>query len=217
MIPLLLAAAVITGLGDRPAALLGADGKDGYLAKLEQKLDMPGLNLLVATAIPNCPDLTYVSSDYRELPDQDMGQGNSFYGTFAVRPAIEEHIQVKGCGKQLQLNFTAARLQANPTELKFSFQIVGKTKTDLQLRRDAYVYVALANDAARTLAGQTAPCGQTVMVYDTELKTEPNGNAPWDEIWYTAKCDFRTRVLVNFIPKANGGTTIGAHAIGPAD
>ena len=208
----IFAAATVTGLGDRPAALLGADGPDGYLAKLEQKLNTPGLSTLISTAIPDCTSFTYSTPDYMELRNEDVGPPDVFYATTAVKPAIVEHVLVSGCGKSLRLNLAAVRLLSAPDDLKFTFQFAGESQANLVLQRDAYGYVTMAAAAARTLAGDTTPCEMSLMIYDTKVIVPVKGTAPWKEVWYTARCGYKARIAVDFIPDATG-TRIGATAL----
>lgn len=216
MIPLFVAALIVAGLGERPAAILGTDGKDGYLAKLEQKLDNPVLHSFVATAIPNCPNMTYTAAGFKELQSRDFGPVDDFYTTTAVKPAIIEHVLAAGCGKQVKLNILAARLLATPGDLKLSFQMAGDTRAGLQLQRDTYSYVAMATNVARTMAGNKEPCTQSPMVLDTQVTVEPNNGAPWHEIWSTAVCGFNARIAVDYVPDGQG-TKIGARPMKPGE
>jgi hypothetical protein len=213
MISLMMAAVVISGIDTRPADVLGTDGQAGYVAKLQQKLESPPFVNLLATAIPDCPSLTYSSSGYLQLHNSDFGPTDAFYKTVAKEPAVIEHVLVSGCGKTLQVNLMALRLLSAPDDLKFTFHIVGKTTAGPLLQRDAYQYVTIATDSAETLAGHKSSCGRVAMIYDTRVVTPPNGNAPWKEIWSVSKCDFKARIAVDFTPTADGGTDISAHAL----
>lgn len=210
MISLMMAAVVISGMQTRPAAVLGADGQTGYIAKLQEKLELPAFTNLLTTAVPDCPSMTYSSAGYIELHNSDFGPTDAFYKTIAKEPAVIERVLVAGCGKSLQVNLMALRLLSAPDELKFTFQIMGKTAAGPLLQRDAYQYVAMATDAAQTLAGDKSACGMAAMVYDTSVTVPPNEGAPWKEIWFVSKCAFKARIAVDFVPKPDGGTSIGA-------
>lgn len=214
MLAILAAAVVVAVTGERPAVLLGADGLDGYAAALAQKLDTPAVQQLIAQQLPDCAALTYTAKDYREITDQDTGSLDGFYQQVAQKPAIIEHIKVSGCGQDMQINLAAMRRLADPA-LTVSFQFPGETQAGLILQRDAYLYADVAAGLARKMAGETTPCTQSSMIYNTRIVVPFQGSAPYKEIWYASKCGFKVRIAMDFLPKPEGGTRIGTHAMRP--
>jgi hypothetical protein len=214
MLPVLAAAIIVTVADERPEALLGADGRDGYAAALAQKLETPGAQSEITAQIPGCTALTYTARDFRELTDQDTGSMAQFYQKSAQKPSVIEHVQVAGCGQTMQLNLAVFRPIANPA-LTIAIRLPGDTQTGMILQKDAYLYADIAARQARTAAGETEPCTQIAMIYNTKIVVPFQGNAPYKEVWYASKCGFNARLAMTFTPTPDGGTDISAHVMKP--
>jgi len=200
MIALLTAVVILSGLGHRPSSV-APDGID-YKAQLEKELtNSPALAEAIRANIPNCPDLTYVSTGYREISRLD-GISDNFYKTEFQKPGILEAIHVSGCGEAFTANVAAVAKQGGA--LTVAVRFFGETRAGLLLQNDATRMVFAFVGAAYKAAHPSDEC-QTpnALVVDRRVENVLTTNA-WTERWTTSYCGELYPATIAFTPDAAG-------------
>ncbi len=207
MIALLLSAALLANLGDRPPEFLSPGGIEDYSAWLTQAaLDSDAgffhgaCEDASAISLSNTPFDAEVAREGIALPPH---QG----------PVIKEMVRVAGCGHSSLQNL----IVIHPTQGGW---IARRMLPGASMAPGATQMQALQTGVLNAvMAGKPKlACGldefaNSMRILDVSLVTAPKDKKPWTERWSIQACGADRSVAVTFTPKANGAP---AYVVKPA-
>jgi len=193
---LLVLAAAVVGLSERPAALVGAGGQQAYAEWLAaEAFRLDGRNSEEACAEPG-----EAGSDWPVIEAPAVFAAEPGFAVEGEPPILHERVSVSGCGRTRVVNLLAWRLKAGGWR---AFGLLpGVTLSDAKLQNDA-TRVALAAASA----GTTCPAERTLRFGQARVSVPRTDGGAWTEVWPIALCGQDRTVEVTFTPAATSGAT----------
>ncbi len=201
-----VAAMMISGMGQRPAPLVGADGQAGYRSKLTERLgSSQTFAALRDINMPGCDRVAYASGGYREFSPDDA-PGDGIYAEVAEKPAVFEAITVSGCGKAFTTHILVYRA-LDTHVLSFGGITAGETGAGMTLQMDTFE--TLNGFVAQTFAQrhpEAAGQAPVALIVDTQRVTSMAETQK--EVWTEYFCGYLYTADVEYAPAADGSVAI---------
>jgi hypothetical protein len=199
MLPILMAAALTAGLGDRSPELVGPDGKDAYSAWLASR----AIEAEAGFSHQPCADAKAESVmaipftlDRVRVPDHPG-------------PVVREAVRVTGCGRTSLQNIIVFRQAAGGWLGRPMFP--GLSMAGLILQRDATTAALQAAFVGPPpLTCSVEDYKASLRISDVTLAAFVDVKQPWKERWPLWACGQDRPVIVSFTPTADGGADFGA-------
>ena len=200
MIALLLSAALMANLGDRPPEFLSPGGIEDYSAWLTQAALDSDAGFFHAP----CTDASAISLSNTPFDAEVAREGIVIPPHQG--PVIKEMVRVAGCGHSSLQNL----IVIHPTE--------GGWVARRMLPGASMASGATQMEALQTVVIQTVLTGppplacpmdefqNSLRILDVALVTVPKDKKPWTERWSIQACGKDRTVAMTFTPKPDGGT-----------
>jgi len=210
MLALILGAVAISGLADRPSALVGPAGQAAYEGRLNDYLNLDGITVRRKLVFGDCATVIYKSAGFDLLGSMDYRFPIDWFShekpssdPKEVDAAAIEHVDVKGCGITYRHNFIAWHDRANRGASMYFYTDGTSIASRPAQNKAEMIAVNMIQDGRRHAAAPDN-CRQVPIVYNTRVDSPPDAAGTWIENWSIAVCDVKHDARITFSPSPTG-------------
>jgi hypothetical protein len=195
---LLFAVAVVAGLGDRPAALVGSDpaAYSAWLAAEAVRADTS------FSRVPACETSKTTSQGMTPMPPAVLAKATAMAND-ADGPVVIEHVRVEACGRDWRQNIVAFRSKSGGW--KGSLLAPGDGLADYFVQREVLrMVVQIAPIGLSPVTCDETQQGKTFTLKGAKITAQPDKAGVWKEVWSIEVCGQARPIEVTFTPKPDG-------------